>query len=87
MHMIFLIHVQFILNTEREVVYDIQYNFYYYIEIIYFFPPAQQPKAVQGRLNFDLYNSHAVTPHIRHNSSGREMGPSQRPLLDNTQHS
>ena len=34
-----------------------------------------------------IFRLHSVTHHSRYDSSGREIGPSQRPLTDNTQRS
>ena len=53
----------------------------------YFFSLAQQPNANQGRLISEICRSHTMTRHSRWDSSGRGIGPSQRPLPDNTQHS
>ena len=45
---------------------------------------AQQPLAGQGLITVEVLRSQ--THHIRYVSSGRVIGPSQRPLPDNTQH-
>ena len=49
------------------------------------FPLALQPKAGQGRLILEVASSHTMTHHGWQNPSGRVIGPSQRPLPDNTQ--
>jgi hypothetical protein len=51
------------------------------------FPQVQKTHGGQGRLIIDVSRSHAMTHHSRQDSSGRGIGPSQRPLPDNTQHS
>ena len=43
-----------------------------------FFSLAQQPNAGHGRLILDVSTSHTMTHHSQYDSSGREMGPSQR---------
>jgi hypothetical protein len=48
---------------------------------------AQQPNAGQDRLIIEVARPHAMIRHSRQNSSGRVIGPSQRPLSDSTQHS
>ena len=48
---------------------------------------AQQPNAGQGRRVLEVSRSHTVTHHSRWDSSRQVIGPSQRPLPDNTQHS
>jgi hypothetical protein len=45
------------------------------------------PVAGFSLLVFEVSKSHATTRHIRQDSSGRVINPSQRPLPDNTQHS
>ena len=45
-----------------------------------FFFLAQQPNAGHGRLIRDVSRSYTVTRHSRQDSSGREIGSSQRPL-------
>ena len=52
----------------------------------FFFPLVQQPNVGQGRLILHVCRSHTMTHHSRYDSSGRGIGPSQRPLPDNTQH-
>ena len=56
-----------------------------------FHPPCfflvQQTNACQGRLMLDVSRSHTVTHHSRLDSSERGIGPSQRLIADNTQHS
>jgi hypothetical protein len=48
------------------------------------FPPmAQQPPVGQGHLITDASRSHSHTQH----SSGRVISPTQKPVLDSTQHS
>ena len=53
----------------------------------YFLSMAQQPNAGQGHHILDVSGSHAITHHSRYDSSGRGIGPSQRPLPENTQQS
>ena len=48
---------------------------------------AQQPSVSQGLLIREVSRSHTTTHHSWWDSSGRVIRPSQRPLLDNTQHS
>jgi hypothetical protein len=48
---------------------------------------ASQPNVNQGRLILKVSRSHTMTHHSRYDSSGRVIGPSQRPLPDKTQHS
>ena len=48
---------------------------------------ALRPNAVKGLLSLEVSRSHTTTHYRRYDSSGRVIGPSQRPLLDNTQHS
>jgi len=58
--------------------------------ILSFFLPlvlAQQPPGDQGFLIHDVSKSHRTTHHIRCDSCGRVINPSQRPLPDITQHS
>jgi len=45
---------------------------------------AQQPLVGQGLLIIEA--SRSQTHHTRQDSSGQVIGPTQRPLLDNTQH-
>jgi hypothetical protein len=42
--------------------------------------------AAQGRLILEVSRSRTMTHHSRYDSSGRGIGPSQRPLADSTQH-
>jgi hypothetical protein len=51
----------------------------------FFLPLAQQPHAGQGRLIRKFSRSHSVAQHSRYDSSGRGIGPSQRPPSENTQ--
>ena len=53
----------------------------------YFFPVALRPNAGHGILILEVSRSHTTTHHSRQDSSGRVISLSQRPLLDNTQHS
>ena len=55
--------------------------------IQFFFPVALRPNAVHGLLNLEVSRSHTAMHHSRLDSSGRVIGPTQRPLPDNTQHS
>jgi len=48
---------------------------------------VQQPLVGQGLLIIVASRSHSDAPHTRHDSSGRVISPTQRPLPDNTQHS
>jgi hypothetical protein len=48
---------------------------------------ARQPPVGQGFLIHEVSRSHTTTHHNRQHSSGRVISSSQRPLLDNTQHS
>jgi len=48
---------------------------------------AQQPTVGQGPLIHEVSRSHSTTQHSLHDSSGRGISSSQRPLPDNTQHS
>jgi hypothetical protein len=48
---------------------------------------AQQPNAGQGHIMLEVSRSHAITYHSRQNVSGWGIGPSQKPLPDNTEHS
>ena len=48
---------------------------------------AQWPKLSQGHLVLEVSKSHTMTHHSWQNSSGRGIGPSQRPSPDNTHHS
>ena len=48
---------------------------------------AQQPTVGHGLLIHKVSRSHTTTRHSREDSSGRVISPSQRPLLNNTQHS
>jgi hypothetical protein len=48
---------------------------------------ARQPPVGQGLLIHEVSRSHTTTHHSRQDCSGRVIGPSQRPLPDNTQHS
>jgi len=52
-------------------------------------PPFRRdsPPVGQGLLIHEVSRSHTTAHHIRYDSSGRLISPSQRPLLDNTQHS
>jgi hypothetical protein len=47
---------------------------------------AQKPKASQCRLLLEVSRSYIETHHSQQDSSRRVIGPSQRPLSDNTQH-
>jgi hypothetical protein len=47
---------------------------------------AQQPSSGQGHLSVEILRSY-TTRHTRQDSSGRGIGPSQRPIPDNTQQS
>ena len=51
-----------------------------------FSPLAKQPQAGQGRLILEVSISHTMTHHSRQDPSARVIGPSQRPLPDNTIH-
>ena len=53
----------------------------------FFFILAQQPSVGHGLLIQEVSRSHTTTHHSRLDSSGRVISPSQRLLLDNTQHS
>ena len=48
---------------------------------------AQQPNGSQGRLILEVSRTRTVTHHRRWDVSGEGIGPSQRPLSDNRQHS
>jgi hypothetical protein len=48
---------------------------------------AQQPNVDQGRLMLEVSRSHKITYHRRQDFSGRRLGPSRRPVPNNTQHS
>jgi hypothetical protein len=48
---------------------------------------AQQPPVDQGLLILEVSRLHTTTHDSRQDSSGRVINSSQRPLLDNTQHS
>ena len=48
------------------------------------FSSAQQPNESQGRLILEVCRSHTVTHHYRFDSSGREIGSSQRHLPEKT---
>jgi len=48
---------------------------------------ALRPNAGNVLLIHQVSRSHTTTHHIRQFFSGRVIGPSQRPLPDNTQHS
>ena len=52
-----------------------------------YFPVALRPNADHVLLIHEVSRSHTTKHHSREDSSGREIGSSQRPLLDNTQHS
>jgi hypothetical protein len=54
----------------------------FFIIIIF---PTQQINMDQDRLILEVCRSHTITHHSRYDSSGRGIGPSQRPLPDNTQ--
>ena len=47
----------------------------------------QRPKAGHGRLILEVSTSHTMTRHSGQDSPAREIGPSQKPPPDNTQHS
>jgi hypothetical protein len=53
----------------------------------FFLSLAQQPNAGQGCLILEVSRSHTMTHHIWQDSSGRGIGPSQKPLPDSIQHS
>ena len=61
-------------------------KFYTSLIILIFFL-VRQPPVGQDLLIYEVSRSHTTTHHIRQDSSGREINPSQRPLPDNTQHS
>jgi hypothetical protein len=48
---------------------------------------VQQPPVGQGLLIHEVSRSHTTMHHSEYDSSGRVVGPSHRPLPDNTQHS
>ena len=48
---------------------------------------AQQPLVGQGLLKIEASRSHSGTHHSRKESFGRVIGPTQKNLPDNTQHS
>ena len=54
---------------------------------VYFIFVALRPNAGHGLLFVEVSRSHTTTHHSRQDSSGRVISSSQRPLLDNTQHS
>jgi hypothetical protein len=54
-------------------------------DIHIFFSMTQQPPVGRGLLIIEA--SRSQTHHTRHDSSGRVISPTQRPLPDNTQHS
>ena len=45
---------------------------------------AQQPNSGQGRLILEVSRSHTMTHYSQQDSSARTIGPSQRPLPENT---
>jgi hypothetical protein len=51
------------------------------------FSLAPQSNEHQGRLILEVFRSHTMTHHSQWDSSGRMIGPSQRHLPVNTQHS
>jgi hypothetical protein len=53
----------------------------------YIFSVVQQPAVGQRLLIVEASRSHSDTHHSRWDSSGRVIGPTQRPLPDDTQHS
>ena len=52
-----------------------------------FFKKKKQTYSGLGQLTVEISRSHSVRHHARWDSSGREIGPSQRPLPNNTQYS
>jgi hypothetical protein len=56
----------------------------YAIKVLLFSVTQQQPNAAQGHLILEVSESHKMTQQSRQDSSGRVIGPSQRPLPDNT---
>ena len=52
-----------------------------------FFSLAQNPNSGQDPIILQLFRSHKMTYHSRQDLPRRGIGPSQRPLPDNTQHS
>jgi hypothetical protein len=56
-------------------------NYFYNLSL------AQQSNVCQGRLIREVSRSHIRIYHNRQDSPGRVIGPSQRPLPNNTQHS
>jgi hypothetical protein len=48
---------------------------------------VQQPLVGQGLLIIEATRSHSDTPHIRQDSSGRVISPTQKSVPDNKQHS
>jgi hypothetical protein len=57
-----------------------------YTNITFFSPMAQQPIVGQGFVIIVASQLHSDTHHTQQDYSGRGIGPSQRPLSDNTQH-
>ena len=53
--------------------------------IIIIFPTVQQPLFGQGLLNIEVSKSHSDTSQL-FGPLGRGIGPTQRPVRDNTQH-
>jgi hypothetical protein len=54
---------------------------------LHFFPVVLWPNTGHGLLLLEGSRPHTMTLHSRQNSSGQVISPSQRPLLDNKQHS
>ena len=53
----------------------------------FFFLSGRQPTVGHGFLIQEIFRSHTTTHHSQYESSLRVISQSQRPLLDNTQHS
>ena len=68
--------------SQLQGIYKIRNNIY-----IYFFPVVLRPNTSKGLLILEVSRSRTTTHQSRQDSSGRVTSPSQRPLLDNTQHS
>ena len=54
---------------------------------IFVFGTTAPPPVGQSLLIHEVSRSHTTTHHIRYDSSGRVISPSQRSLYDSTQHS